>query len=434
MSNRIDDFLAKLTANVPKSKNSFESENNRSLEKIYLNFPGNFGRYQVFPMGTVFNDNYPFVSLPNTREVCIPRKMVEQDGTETQYNYWVKVIPKGAYTMKDMTGRTVSSLTALDEEMLNQVYSLFDQLWDEVNAKESLEIQKNLIRKRNYTLFHAMCLNRWEMNESRTPNRQNFSALFVCTAKDFLGYISNNIKEKSIVNNGSCEWLLDVYNRQTSGRSGYLLFSVNSNMNGRAGYSITATHEVGNEALKNIVIPADDAELMTDPLYTFLGSQAGRDDDNPVGSKRLFNQTLMRETIEYLSEQLTAIRAAKAMGGTDIKDVIKKTSDAALAKQPARQRNQQTTNDPMLSGADNNGSNGFGGQSSVVNPEAVTTKNTNPFESAPVYHADPITGAPVDNNAGGWNKGFGGGGQSAPFNPNPSFGYGDTAKQDDLPF
>lgn len=431
MSNRLDDFLARLAANAPKEKEDFtKTQNNRSLEKVYLNFPGNFGRYQVFPMTSVVTDD-PFIYLEKTREICIPRKYLDDKGQEVPYSQWVKILPKSAYMMKDMTGRVVSSLTALDEQILNQVYMLWDQLWNELDARNSLEIQKNLIRKRNYTIFHAMCLNKWEPNESRNPSRQNFSALFVCTAKGFVNCVMDNIDEKSLMNGGDKSWVFDIYNRQLSGRTGFLMFSINTKKDGSAGFAVTTTHEVGNNSFSSISINEEDAALMSDPIQSFLGNQAYRDDQSPVGSKRLFNQSLMQEAIQYISEQLAAVRAAKAMGEVDLKDVIKKTSDAALAKVVVKPRQQ--TNDPVLAAA--SGNNETMGGSGVVNPEAIRTENTNPFSSAPVYHSDPVTGAPVDGNNSGpaWgNSGFGQG--SAPFTA-PSFasGFGGNEKSD-LPF
>ena len=153
-----------------------------------------------------------------------------------------------------------------------------------------------------------------------------------------------------------------------------------------------------------------------------LRVSGNKDDQNQVGYKRLFNPTIIQEAIQYMTEQLSAIRAAKNLGGIDIKDVIKKTSDDILAKQPVR-TTHQVTNDPVLAGMENNQSN-FG-QTTVVNPEAIRTGNTEPFASAPVYHADPVTGAPIGTGNtqqpiwGNNNPGFAQPtGQSAPFNPN----------------
>lgn len=434
MSNRVDDFLAKLAANAPKEKKEFESKTNRSLEKVFLNAPVNYGRYQVFPMNSIIDESFPFVTLFGTREICIPRKYVNSDGTEKQYNLWVRILPKDAYVMKDMNGRVVSSLTALDEQILNQAYLVFDQLWDEVDARNSLDIQKMLCRRRNYTIFHAMCLNKWDPNESRNPSKQNFCALFVCTAKGFLNCIQDNIQEKTLMNGGSKEWLADIYNRQTSGRTGFLMFSVNLRKDGQAGFSVTTTHEIGNKSFENITISPEDAALMSDPIESFLGSQANRDEQNPVGQRRLFNQNLIREAIEYMSEMLASIRTAKSMN-TDLKEAIKKTSDAALERQVSRQPIQRT-NDPVL--ASMNSDNQSLGQNSVVNPESIVNNNNSPFQTPPVYHADPVTGAPVNpgttpEGQQSWG-GFGNQGQSgAGFTPNFG-GFGNNQENDDLPF
>ena len=153
MGNRVDDFLSKLAAQAPKAKENNFEQKNRSLEKIYLNFPGNFGRYQVFPLDSVVTD-FPFVTLFGTREINIPRKNMAADGTENTYNAWIKLLPKSAYVMKDMTGRLVSSLTAADDELLSQAHMIFDELYRELDAKNNRdELTTNLVRLKNYTIL-----------------------------------------------------------------------------------------------------------------------------------------------------------------------------------------------------------------------------------------------------------------------------------------
>ena len=103
--NKVDDFLEKLAMQAPKAKEEFKQKN-RALEKIYLNFPGNFGRYQILPMDSVVTD-FPFQTLFDTKEINIPRKNLAADGTENVYNAWIKILPKNAFIMKDATGRQV---------------------------------------------------------------------------------------------------------------------------------------------------------------------------------------------------------------------------------------------------------------------------------------------------------------------------------------
>lgn len=434
MSNRVDDFLSKLAAQAPKAKENNFEQKNRSLEKVYLNFPGNFGRYQVFPLDSVVTD-FPFVTLFNTREVNLPRKNMAADGTENIYNAWIKLLPKSAYVMKDMTGRLVSSLTAADDELLSQAHMIFDQLYQELDAKNNRdEVTTNLVRMRNYTIFHAYCLNKWDPNENRNPSRQNFMALFVATAKMFTSVVEDNIQEKSLMKGGDNSWIADVYNRNSNGRSGFLMFSVGRKKDGAAGFNITAQHEVGNENFKSIQISEEDMELASDPLQNFLGFQASRDQDTPVGQKRLFNAALIRETIEYMSEVLASIRLAKSQGSIDFTEAVKRTNMEVLAKQIPTTRAGVQTNDPILASMS-------GGNSA---PQVDLSKNTNPYETPVTAHLDPVSGVPVNPNGNnpfgggqqqqaapaGWG-GFGQGQQQAPFNSKPNFGGNNG---DDLPF
>ena len=77
-NSKVEDFMAKLAAQTaPMTKNNNQPKS-KSLEKIALNYPGNYGRYQILPVNSVITD-YPYVTLFNTREVCIPRKQVAAD-------------------------------------------------------------------------------------------------------------------------------------------------------------------------------------------------------------------------------------------------------------------------------------------------------------------------------------------------------------------
>ncbi len=421
--NRVDDFLEKLAMQAPKAKEEFKQKN-RALEKIYLNYPGNFGRYQVLPMDSVITD-FPFQTLFDTREINIPRKNITADGTENIYNAWIKLLPKNAYIMKDSTGRLVSSLSAADEQLLGQAYLIFDQLFDELDVRNNREQAiTDLIRKRNYTVFHGYCLNKWSADSnSRTPERQNFSALFVCTAKGFIDAVKENITERTLMNNGDSSWIPSVYNRQLSGRDGFFMFSISANKVS-AGYTVTASHEFGRaKNLEGVNIPEEDAELMVDPIESFLGWQANRDDSAVPGTKRLFNPSLIQEAINYMSEQLAAIRMAKKTG-MSIEDAINNTNAQALSNQQYTTTMGQATNDPMLAEMANRAQESSFSQAS--NPSRVVENNTNPYQTPPAAHIDPMTNAPEQPKMNPFGNSGGFGQQATESNPSfqPSFGNG----------
>ena len=430
MSNnsKVDDFLAKLAAQTPKKSEEAGKVSTRALDKVYLSYPGNHGRYQVLPMDSVITD-YPFITLFDTREICIPRKNIAADGSENVYSAWIKLLPKVAYQMKDMAGRVTSSLTAAEEQLLDQAYKLFDNLYYEgLDAKNNRELASKLGRKRNYTIFHAYCVNKWGLNDVRAPQRQNFSALFVCTAKGFIDEVENNIQERILMNGNNAEWIPLIYNRQLSGRGGYLMFSIAPNKS-NPGFTTSASHEFGNiTSIANSVIPEEDAELMQDPVQSFLGWQANRDEENPMGQKRLFNSNLIKEAIEFMTKQISAIRMA-SQRGVSISDAIEATNQEILAAQTPTNRMGQTTNDPLLakmSGGVDSGSVG------VIDPTAIVENNTDPFQTPPVSRVDPITSAPT-----GLGEGYKNGGNDsgrAPFSQ-PSFagGFG-GGNNGNLPF
>ena len=415
--------MAKLAAQTaPMAKNNQPRTNTKSVEKISLNFPGNFGRYQILPLDSVITD-FPYVTLPGTREVAIPRKQVGADGQVTEYQAWVKILPKEGYQMKDMTGRVVSSLTAEEEQLLGEAQTLFDNLYTEVDARNDLKMQKDLCRKRNYTIFHAMCLNKWDFEDSRAPKRQNFCGLFVCTAKGFMNAVEDNINERNLMNGGDASWIDGLYNRKLTGRDGFVMFSISRSKTSQ-GYTVSVSHETGRtQMLAGVAIPEEEANLMQDPVATFLGWQANREENVEAAQRRLFNANLIKEAVAFMTQQLAAVRMAK-QSGQSLEEAIKATNELTLKNAVP---SQPQTNDPMLQAA---------APQPQVNAERVVAENTNPAAGfAPAAHVDPISGSFV-----GGNGGFG---QPAPqpqTNPNPapftapSFGGFGAAPKADLPF
>lgn len=399
--NKVENFMSRLHAQIaPMMKKSLKS-NEKKLEKISLNHPSNFGRYQILPVDNIVTD-YPFVTLFNTREISIPRTYTNADGTSEVRTSWIKIIPKEGYIMKDQTGRTVSSLTNEDETLLFQASTLFDELYSELDAKNQQDICKGLIRKRNYTIFNGYCSQRWsEGNSGRTPDREHFSALFIATAKGFVSAVDKNIADKNFeMGTDDNSWLLNIYNRELEGRNGCMMMTIGQAKAG-VGFDVSINHIVGN-CVKDQVIPTEDMELMTDPVATFLGWQARREDESVLPeNRRLFNPSLIKEVINFMTQKLAALRMAKsASDGQDMKaiitKVIKDTNDAAIANSD----NGVQTNDPMLK------------QEATVSVERLEANNTTPFQNPPVMHASPVNPVPVENQ----NQSA----QAAPFSA-PSF-------------
>lgn len=391
---KVNDFLEKLQANLPKKRDA-SLMNQRKLPVTYLNFKNNLGRYQVLPCDSVITD-FPYAVLNNTYEVNVKRRSKAADGSEVVNDAYIKLFHPDSdmYKMKDMTGRVVSSLTQSDLDLITQARGLFEELWEELDGRNNREeYVTSLLRKRNYTIFYGYCLNFWA-NDSRTPTKSNFSTLFVVTSKQFLPTVYANIEEKTAMEGGETGWLANIYNRQASGRDGFLVFSV-TNDPSRVGYLVTSSHEFGrSKQLENVVIPEEDMELMVNPCTTFLGWQApkGIEDENPMNA-RLFNPQLYREAVNFLSEQLAAVRTAKSLG-TDIAEAIQNITNKTLAAQPVR---GSQTNDPVLAGqqakADFNPNVGANPQRVVENTTAETV-----FTSPAAAQLDPVSGMPVGND------------------------------------
>lgn len=389
----VSGFLQTLQRTQPQAKG--DAANARKIEKISLSFNGNHGKYQILPVNSTVT-GFPFRELKNTRELQFPMKNKLVDGTEREFSTWVKILPPEAYLMVDSTGRIVSSLTREEEELLRQASSTFDQLFELLggrNKEQELNKTIGLLRKRDYTVFHGKCLGKWSLTDPRTPERQNFPALFICSAKGFMQAVSDNVNDETLANGGSADWLGQIYNRQQTGRTGFLIFSISMNQGGKIGYSISVNHKAGimNPEINNHQITDEEIAMMTDPVETFLGFQAGKE--------RLFNKYLMQDAINYMSLQIQNIQMALSTGA-DVVKAWEATSALTLKNSNPVGGNTPQTNDPFLANQ--------AGQVApeVVNPGAVVMNNTDPFSTPPAAHLDPITQQPVTNTGFASNAPF----------------------------
>ena len=380
----ISSFLHNLEQNQPKAA-GFKAKSDVKIEKVYLSHPDWQGKYQILPIISAENGQ-PFAFLQKVREIKLPRKITLANGEEKESQPWMKILPAEAYTMQSPDGQIVSSLTASDEELLRKVQGSFDILYDELggNSKErNPEINKTIgyMRRRNYSLFYGRCINHWGVSDPRNPKHQNFSALFVCSAKGFPEVIQSNINDTNIQYGDPADWAYQVYSREATGRSGFLLFSVNLGVGGQVGYTLTAQHVIGNAQVAQHVIPAEEIELMHDPIEGFLGWQADKREPG-----RLFNRNLMEELLATLNSQIAAVRASKGMNQAAASSV---TSGTAMASQTGMMPGSV---DPMLAGGQP-----VGGM--MTNPGMVMSGNTSPYQTPPAAQIDPISQQPVGGAA-----------------------------------
>ncbi len=414
--NNVDSFLEKIGQIKPMTK-SKNFEKKKQIEKVFCNFKGNLGKYQLLPMNSTVSD-FPYVTLMGTREVRMPRKNMGSDGTESVYDAWIRILPKSAYVIKDKdSGREVSSLTAEEEEVLNRAYVIFDELYKEVDGREHAmdPTIKNFVRKKNYTIFCAHAMNFWQEGNTRQAARQNFDGLFVLTAKNFMDLVASNIEDTNITESSlNKDWLSDTYNRNLTGRKGFVMMSVSVNAGG-PGFNISVVHKVSPVPItENAEISEEAAQIMENPVELFLGWQAaGSEEGTPSNEKRLFNRRLIEETIQYMTDQLTKIKMEKASGGNSleaIKKAIEETNKTVLMNQTPTNKQGQATNDPVLASmsgpAQGNAQAGYENNNVVNNLEQVVSRNTDPFNTPPAAHFDSITGAPV--NPGNSQQQYGG--------------------------
>lgn len=380
-------FLSTLERNLPKKRVRNYDEEPR-LKKVHVGIPENQGKYQVLVVPG--EKGAPMTFLKRVREIKIPRTIQNEDGTSREIGIWTRILGPDAYTMLSADGQVVSSLTASDEDLLGRVQFAFDTLYDLLGgnirgadrSNPDMNKASSTMRRKNYSLFFGYALNHWGMDDPRNPKRSNFPALFIVPAAAFPEAVDNNISDVSISYGAPETWLEQIYNRQTSGRTGFLLFSASLGTGAQVGYSLSIQHVINNQSVSSAVIPEEDLALMKDPIEYFLGSfQAAKNDNGDL----IFNRKAMEEVLEYMNGQIAAIRSTQGINPAMAAGV---TSGMAMSQgygQPVPQ-----TNDPMLHQYS---------QPGMTNPGAVFTNNVDPMRTPPAAQIDPITQAPVEAQA-----------------------------------
>lgn len=329
------------------------------LRKTYLTVPDNFGRYQIFPMLST-TTGMPFEYLYKTREVNIVVGK-KQDGTDR--STWFKLLPVTAYNTRDFTGNPVSELSESELRLLESAHGVFDRLMEVVPDAQ----RKNICRVKNYTVGNAYVIHKYSARDIQKPTESGFSSLLICTSKDFANAINKDIDMQMINHGNDPSWLSEIYNRKLEGRTGWLIFNIGPASNG-IGYSVNAAHTTGIQASVSgsIKIPESDAELMQDPIRTFLGRQAGED--------RLFNGEVIQKVIDEMNMLISKFSNSAAYVNM---------SAAAQATNNAAQQVMAygKTNDPMLQG-------------NMSDPSHVAAMNNNPYVNPPSAQFDPMAGVP----------------------------------------
>jgi hypothetical protein len=255
--------------------------------------------------------------------------------------------------------------------------------------------KKDILRSKDYTVFNAYVINKYNEADMARPERSKFAALFVCTSKKFAGEITKDIQLQS-TNYGGTEFVTSIYNRELANRTGWLIFTIGKETQG-FGYRIGVSHAANLPA--NVVggfsISNEEAAAMSDPVKNFLGWQAS---DKP----NMFNQELLEYTIEEMSKLIARVNSASvsfSSGAVNAAQVS--TAQQSVAPQPAY------TPDPMVAKYQQEHNQVAPQQGMVQTPGQVSANNTGVYSNPPAAQIDPVSGAPVNLGAA----------------PQPQYGY-----------
>lgn len=395
-------FLKTLEQTPKNFDGGKKSPEEKLVKSVYLSYPGNHGKYQILPVNST-TTGFPFVKLQKTREIKMTRTIPGAEGEEPKsFDSWIKILPASAYEHLDENGRMVSSLTSADHQLLDSVAQSFEMLYEELGGnlrakdgerQNAANKTVGVMRRRDYTVFYAKCLKHWGLNDMRTPIEENFPGLFVCTSKAFTDTINGNIQDEIADHNGSTEWLNQIYNRELTGRTGYLMFSI-SMPEGQIGYQISANHKSDSQQVAGYSISQEEMDQMTDPVTGFLGWQTGRE--------KTFNAPLMTETLNYINSKIAAVRAEKSVG----MDAMAARAASNATARASEGRAWGGSKDPMLENTE---------RPYLSNPGALYDSNDSPWETPPAAHIDPTDGGMVPGGSGNFGARFNNGGGSMPW-------------------
>lgn len=375
MNLNVQSFLEQLKDATPQPRSNEPRTN--VLNYVHLSIPENFGKYQVFPMISDITGT-PYTYLYKTREVNLARKGAP-DKTA-----WHKILPISAYQFVDSTGRLVSSLTQAESDLLVKAQGIYDTLNDVMPESMGDKKKKDILRCKDYTIFNAYVINKYSETDMSKPERSKFAALFVCTSKKFAGEVTKDVQLQS-TNYGGTDFITNIYNRELSNRTGWLIFTIGKETQG-FGYRIGISHAANLPA--NVVggytISKEEAEAMRDPVKNFLGWQAG-DKDN------MFNQELLEYTIEEMSRLIARVNSASvSFNANSVSAAQVNTAQQAVSPQPAY------TPDPMVARYQQEHNQSVPQQGMVQTPGQVLANNNDVYSVPPAAQIDPVSGAPVN--------------------------------------
>lgn len=411
MKQTVEEFLKNLngTSSAGGNRNGGQPQTPpTAVKKVYLTHAETLGRYLILPVPSLVG-NRPFTLLHGTREVRMPFAMKSGDN----YESWVKVLaPENYQHVDQQTGQVVSSLTEGDVALLREINSAWEELYLALGGRDNwFEIAK-VIRRKNYTLFHAQTLGFWKGGSPREHIKLNESNLFIVTAKNFTEAISEGIDtfrttcDNPLYAEDSSDWISQVHNRELTGRTGYLFITV---LKDNPGFKSSAAYTVDSDKYVHESISEADMKDMANPLEQFLGWQ-GRGDryesDAPAESRNLFNRELMIKVRDFLVGQLAMAQAGQIGAGTTAaqaatnslvheQPIERKVAPSMFTQDPVLRemasQQQQVNTAPQATMMPNNAN-------VATNPEEIRERNTNPFQTPPAAHLDPIQGTPFNDD------------------------------------
>jgi hypothetical protein len=384
--------LGQLEAQAQQKK-AYSNVSKKKVETVHFGDSNQHGSYQLIPLPNPVYGPTPYVLLNGVKQF----KVKKQFGDKS-YDYTRKILPLAAYDIIEAgSGRIVSSLTGEDIALHKEAEKLWNDLYrkmggykkqDERSKEETAMLldSKRGVSTKNYTIFNAWVVNRYDGSNLRKVIKSNYGALIVVPSAAMIQSIKENIIQISQLQyGGGSDWLNNIYSTDTKSRMGSIMLNVTRQL----GYKITVQHSVSNVPIDINLSEEENTVMSNNPVENFIGFSnipEGESEKDP-GQRKLFS----KEYYQTMIDELKSLNAAFDSGYQNIPQ-----APAEPYRGPV-----QGSADPFLNPTQ-------APQQVVAQPNVITAQ-----PQPQVAHVDPVSG----QNAFQQNAFQGFGGASSFSNP-----------------
>jgi hypothetical protein len=279
----IEQFLAGIQKDTIVEKKDYSDR----ITKVFMNYVDNQGTVVMVPFMSKTYKNFYHI-LGGERG----KKVIEWNGHTTKLGEkntaWYSFLPKDAY----------GDLTKEESDLYDEIAGLFKSISD----KDEASWRK--LRFRTYTFFYGFIISHRNNSNLDLMDNVDKPCLLIFPSKSPVDALNTAISQKTQVMKGSHTWLGAIFDPSSTNRKGVV--SITFKKSEGPGYAANIAFEINSDFTLAVdsdkVFKEDQVALFNDPVYDFLGWQAGSD-----GKK--FNSDVLTELRDDLRLTLKEINA-----------------------------------------------------------------------------------------------------------------------------